>query len=77
MGLGGGLESPGTVGMGPSPHRRNQKNRRTPFDLIMSEEPQIKYQGRGSSLTFFWGKKCEMFPCQGQFLATNINCAYK
>ena len=79
MGLGGGLDSPGTMGMSPSPHHRNQKNRRTPFSLIMSEEPQIKNKGRGSSLRlmFFWGKKCAMLPRQGWFLVTNINCGHK
>lgn len=59
VGLGGGPGSPGTMGMSPSPHRRNQKNRRTPFSLIMSAELQIKNKGRGSSLglMLFWDKK--------------------
>lgn len=50
MGLGGGLESPGTMGMSPSPHHRKQKNRRTPFGLILSEEPQIKKTRGGEVL---------------------------
>lgn len=79
VGLGGGPGSPGTMGMSPSPHRRNQKNRRTPFSLIMSAELQIKNKGRGSSLRLmlFWDKKCEMLSCQGRFLARNVNCGHK
>lgn len=35
------------VGMSPLPHHRNQKNRRTPFSLIMPVEPQMKNKGEG------------------------------